>query len=61
MRLLDSVAGKKVLQLIRQIREKLGVTVIMVTHDMEVAAYADRVLHMVDGQLVNQEPATKGA
>ena len=48
---LDSATGKQVLTLIRQLREQLGLTVVMVTHDPQVAAYADRSLHLVDGRL----------
>ena len=50
---LDSATGKQVLTMISRLRERLGLTVIMVTHDSSVAAYADRSLHLVDGLLVN--------
>jgi putative ABC transport system ATP-binding protein len=49
---LDSAISKQVLGLIRLLRLQLGLTVIIVTHDPQVAAYADRRLHLVDGQLV---------
>lgn len=48
---LDSLSGKQVLMLIRELRRQLGLTVVMVTHNAEVAACADRCLHLVDGQL----------
>ncbi|RPI21220.1 MAG: ABC transporter ATP-binding protein, partial [Chloroflexota bacterium] len=48
---LDSATSKQVLGLIRLLRQQLGLTVIMVTHDPQVASYADRRLHLVDGQL----------
>jgi putative ABC transport system ATP-binding protein len=48
---LDSAASRQVLALIRQLRAQLGLTVVMVTHEDHVAAYADRRLHLVDGQL----------
>lgn len=54
---LDSVTSEQVLDLIARLRQQLGLTVIMVTHDPRLAARADRVLHMVDGQFV----ATNGA
>ena len=53
---LDTATGKQVLALIQQLREQLGLTVVMVTHDAQVAAIADRRLHLVDGRLV--EPDT---
>jgi putative ABC transport system ATP-binding protein len=52
---LDSAASRQVLELIRQLRAQLGLTVVMVTHEAQVAAYAGRRLHLVDGQLA--EPA----
>ncbi len=55
---LDSATSHQVLALIRQLREQLGLTVVMVTHDAQVAAYADRRLHLVDGQFT---PAPNGA
>ncbi len=49
---LDSATSKQVLGLIRLLRMHMGLTVMMVTHDPQVASYADRRLHLVDGQLV---------
>ena len=48
---LDSATGAQVLDLFGRLRDELGITVIVVTHDPTVAARADRVLHIVDGQL----------
>ena len=48
---LDSAASQQVLALLTQLREQMGLTVVMVTHDARVTAYADRRLHLVDGQL----------
>jgi putative ABC transport system ATP-binding protein len=50
---LDSVAGAHVLDLFALLRAELGVTVFIVTHDADVAARADRELHMVDGTIVS--------
>lgn len=52
---LDSATSKQVLELIQEMRTRLKLTVIMVTHDPSVAAYADRSLHIMDGRLANQE------
>ena len=56
---LDRATGGEVLELFEQLRTDLGITVVVVTHDPEVAARADRVLHIVDGRLA--EPAWAGA
>ncbi len=53
---LDSVAAEKVLALFRSIREERGVTVLLVTHDMQVAATADRIVRMRDGRIVEDAP-----
>lgn len=49
---LDSETGKTVLELIRNIQREIGTTVIIVTHDPNIAAQMDRILTLVDGQLV---------
>jgi putative ABC transport system ATP-binding protein len=52
---LDSATSKQVLGLLRLLREQLGITIVMVTHDAQVAGYADRRMHLVDGQFVPLE------
>ena len=49
---LDSAAGELVLALIERLRAERGLTVVMVTHDAQVAARADRIIHMVDGRVI---------
>ncbi|MGG7465832.1 ABC transporter ATP-binding protein [Plantibacter sp. YIM 135347] len=49
---LDRKSGFLVMEQLRQFRE-LGAAVVMVTHDPQIAAYADRVLFLVDGRLVD--------
>jgi putative ABC transport system ATP-binding protein len=49
---LDSKASGEVLQLLRQAVDELGQTVIMVTHDPEAAAVADRLVVLTDGRIV---------
>ncbi len=48
---LDRQTAGQVMELICALREKFGLTVLLVTHDLEVAAYADRVLTLRDGAL----------
>jgi putative ABC transport system ATP-binding protein len=49
---LDSHASSEVLELLRRSVDDLGQTVIIVTHDPDAAAYADRVLELADGRIV---------
>ncbi len=48
---LDSVAGKRALDLLATLRERRGMTVIVVSHDAAVSEVADRVVHIVDGRV----------
>ncbi|MGO9639997.1 MAG: ABC transporter ATP-binding protein [Candidatus Acidiferrales bacterium] len=54
---LDSKNSEAVLSMLRQLNKELGQTIIMITHNPEAAAYADRVLHMRDGVVVDGEPS----
>jgi len=46
---LDSLAGEKVMKLLTGLAKEQGVTVVLVTHDVRVAAYADREVLVRDG------------
>jgi putative ABC transport system ATP-binding protein len=48
---LDRASGTAVMELIHQINQDTGVTVLIVTHDPLFAAYAQQVLRLVDGRL----------
>ena len=48
---LDSSNGAEVLELLRELNEDLGVTLLLATHSSEMAAASQRVLHMVDGRI----------
>jgi putative ABC transport system ATP-binding protein len=52
---LDSVSGRKILDLLDDLRRERGLTVIMVTHDLSVAARAGRIIRMLDGRIVADE------
>ena len=53
---LDSEAGRNVLDLLGRIRDERGTTLVLVTHDSDVAARADRVVRMLDGRLDESSP-----
>lgn len=48
---LDSTAGRKILDLLRDINESLGVTILAVTHDPIWGAYCDRIVRLEDGTI----------
>ena len=49
---LDSASGERVLEALEQMRRETGTTLVVVSHDPSVAARADRVLQLHDGQIV---------
>ncbi|MHA2788405.1 ABC transporter ATP-binding protein [Corynebacterium sp. S7] len=51
---LDSNSSAEVLSLLRSSVDSLGQTVVIVTHDAKAASYADRVIFLADGQLVDE-------
>jgi putative ABC transport system ATP-binding protein len=54
---LDSRSGAEVLSFLRRSVSEFGQTIVMVTHDPNAASYADHVLFLVDGQIVDEMPA----
>jgi len=54
---LDGVTGRKVLELLTELRRREGTTLVLVTHDPAVAALADRQIHLRDGRVEREVPA----
>jgi putative ABC transport system ATP-binding protein len=52
---LDSASGTALLHFLRHSVDQLGQTVVMVTHDAQAAAFADRVIRLADGHVVADE------
>jgi putative ABC transport system ATP-binding protein len=58
---LDSVTGQRVLDLLQQLRGQYGMTILLVTNDDDVAAYADRQLRLSDGVIRAEAPRSVSA
>lgn len=58
---LDSKTGEEILQLFEQLRREFPVTIVMVTHDMDVAARTDRIVTMRDGEIIQDTKQTSSA
>jgi putative ABC transport system ATP-binding protein len=54
---LDSVTAGEVMALLRDLNRRLGVTIVMVTHDRDLAARCDRRIEVLDGRIVRDTAA----
>jgi len=57
---LDSRAGDEIARLLRQVADEWGRAVLMVTHDPRIAAYADRIVFLKDGRVVDETRLNAG-
>ncbi len=53
---LDSVAGQEVMRIFQELNEQRGITVMLVTHELEIAEHTRRIVRLQDGQVVSDEP-----
>jgi putative ABC transport system ATP-binding protein len=51
---LDTENSKAVLEILRDLNERLGQTILMITHNPEAAAYGHSIVHMRDGKIVER-------
>lgn len=52
---LDSKSGEEVMRILLSLNEKYNTTLIFVTHDPEISAFTQRILHLLDGVIENDE------
>jgi putative ABC transport system ATP-binding protein len=52
---LDSTSSRQVLDLIKRLRSERNLTVVIATHDRDAAGYADRIIHIRDGMIKNNQ------
>lgn len=55
---LDSVIGREIIDLLMSLRERYGMTMLIATHDAEVAANGDRIVRLQDGRITSDECIT---
>ena len=53
---LDSKSGEQIMQLFQQLNDE-GITIVMITHDNKVAQRAKRIVHIIDGELTEEQEA----
>jgi len=55
---LDSNTGREIMRLLQRLIREEGLTLLLVTHDMNVARYADRIVYLADGRVQRVETVT---
>jgi putative ABC transport system ATP-binding protein len=52
---LDTVRTKEIMELLASLNRRRGITILMVTHEAQAAAYAERTIRLLDGQVASDE------
>ena len=55
---LDTQSGREVMAIFQRLNREQGITIILVTHELDIARYAQRIIHMRDGLIERDEPVT---
>ena len=58
---LDSVTGRKVMDIFHKLHKEQGKTIILITHSLELAEETDRIITLKDGEIVGERPGKGGA
>ena len=58
---LDSRMSREIMDLVSSLNRDQGITIVMVTHELEIAAYARRMLRFVDGRVASDSPQEEAA
>jgi putative ABC transport system ATP-binding protein len=52
---LDSKSGGEIINILTNLHAERGITLVMITHDPNIAQHCQRIIHIMDGQVVNEE------
>ncbi|MFC1953127.1 ABC transporter ATP-binding protein [Chloroflexota bacterium] len=52
---LDSKSGKEIISILTTLHSEQGITLVMITHDSDVAHHCQRIIHLKDGQVMKEE------
>ena len=53
---LDSRSGAEIVAIFQRLNREMGITVVFVTHDPDIAAHTQRIVQLLDGRIVTDEP-----
>ena len=48
---LDSKMGNEILTFFKKLNKEMGITIVMITHEFDIARYSDRLIHIYDGRI----------
>jgi putative ABC transport system ATP-binding protein len=48
---LDSKMGREILKMLQELNKKQGITIVMITHEFDIAKYTNRLIHIRDGRI----------
>jgi ABC-type lipoprotein export system ATPase subunit len=58
---LDSTTTEEILQMLRKLNSEQGITILLVTHEQDVAHHCKRIIHMRDGRIEGEEMVSSAA
>jgi putative ABC transport system ATP-binding protein len=56
---LDSRSSEEIMSILQKLNAEQGITVVLVTHDPDLAAHARRIIHIRDGRIISDEPVAE--
>ncbi|KRL61617.1 subunit of permease involved the starvation-induced killing process (ATP-binding protein) [Latilactobacillus fuchuensis] len=58
---LDTKTSAEIMQIFRDLNQREGTTIVLVTHDPQVSLYGDRLIKILDGAIIADEPVKEGS
>jgi putative ABC transport system ATP-binding protein len=52
---LDSKSGEEVINILTSLHAEQGITLVVVTHDANIASHCQRIIHLMDGEIIDEE------
>ncbi|MTI66860.1 MAG: ABC transporter ATP-binding protein [Firmicutes bacterium] len=56
---LDSHTGENIMSIFQRLNKKLGITIVQVTHERDIALYGSKIFHLLDGEIEKVEKVEK--
>ena len=58
---LDTATSRDIMNVLTALNREAGITIAMVTHEPDMAGYANRVIHFLDGEIAHDGPSAEAA